>query len=111
MEVIQLNQVQIESVSHVIGKAPKGCFSNLWQDMQGLCKTNYSLPKHAGTFLTMCNNNCIGHDASYNKISTELTITTMSFVILNNMLCFAGYDQIDEDDEDDRGLRLNITIK
>ena len=64
MEIIVLTQVQIESVSHIVGKSPGGCFSRLWDDMDGLCNTYHQLPKGNGTFFQMCNNNCIGHDAS-----------------------------------------------
>ena len=110
MEVIQLNQIQIESVAHVVGKSPYGCFTKLYHDMEGLCSTLHGLPQNSTTFLDFCKDFCMGYDASFNKIATRLTITTMSLVILNNLLLKAGYDQIDvdEDDEDDKGLDFNI---
>ncbi len=101
----------MESVAHILYEAPQGCFSKLYDDIKPYYTTIHDLPQNKDTFFDMCKSHYMGYDASFYNTSTKLTITTMSLVILNNMLKVAGYDQIDieeDEDEDDRGLNFNI---
>lgn len=107
MKIIITKRQQIE-ITLVVGKCNLQTFPHLWQDL-----VNYrnNMHKCNAIGIQQFSKNYTGVDARFNFYGMELIIESIAFKALNDLLEFAGYNQIINNSFASNPSGLNITIK